>query len=833
MSGALAQRLEVQLQGLVQGVGFRPTVHRLAQRHQLRGWVGNCAEGAELVVEGPGPELEAFLAALPQQLPPRCRIDSLQQHWGPARGEPQGFRISAPSSSGAARASALVSPDLATCGACLAELQDPTNRRHGYPLISCTDCGPRYSVLNQLPFERIHTSLAAFPLCGPCQADYEDPANRRFHAQTLGCTTCGPQLHWRGQADPIGQADQIAEGNRACIAAASAAIRRGEIVAVQGMGGFQLLVDASNGQAIAELRRRKGRPAKPLALMAPRPWINAHCQLSEQEGALLDGPVAPILLLRRKSNSGNTNPASATRAVALEVAGKSAWLGVMGPTTGLHHLLLEDFGGAVVATSANRSGEPLCRDARTDGSLLAHLADGVLSHGLEIVNRLDDSVMRVGAGRPMVLRLGRGLAPLAIPLPGGPGPETPNLALGAHQKGSFAVAIDGPSGRRLALLSPDLSNLGTSAGEQHLRHTLGQWIERHGSTVRAIACDQHPGYVSSQVAQELALSGGLPIHRVQHHHAHLLACLADQGLSKQGLPGNKSPEQELAVGVAWDGAGLGPDGSIWGGECLAFNRGGFTHLAQLRPFHLPGGEQALREPRRAALGLLVAGFGATWRTHLAGLAASLPAGSTLQAFRPDELELLGQAIEQRINSPRCSSVGRLFDAMASLLGLHQRCSYEGQAAMALEALALEALALENGALEDMPLKANRYRIPIQYQGLGQSPWQLDWGPLLDGVLADLTTGVPTSTIALGFHLALAEVVGQLAGDLGVGQLFLAGGCFQNQLLLEQAVRALEQRGVQALWPQQLPCNDAALPIGQLLRQIGGEGARGQETPPKP
>lgn len=833
MIGALAQRLEVQLQGLVQGVGFRPTVHRLAQRHRLRGWVGNCAEGAELVLEGPGPELEAFLAALPQQLPPRCRIDSLQQHWGPARGEPQGFRISAPSSSGAAGASALVSPDLATCPACLAELQDPTNRRHGYPLISCTDCGPRYSVLNQLPFERIHTSLAALPLCGPCQADYEDPANRRFHAQTLGCTACGPQLHWRGQADPIGQADQIEEGNRACIAAAAAAIRRGEIVAVQGMGGFQLLVDARNGPAIAALRRRKGRPAKPLALMAPRPWISAHCQLSAAEGALLDGPVAPILVLRRKSNSGNTNPASTTRAVALEVAGGNAWLGVMGPTTGLHHLLLEAFGGAVVATSANRSGEPLCRDTSTDGSLLAHLADGVLSHSLEIVNRLDDSVMRVSAGRPMVLRLGRGLAPLAIPLPGDPGPETPNLALGAHQKGSFAVAIDGPSGRRLALLSPDLGSLGTSAGERHLRHTLGQWIDRHGCTVGAIACDQHPGYISSHVAEELALSGGLPIHRVQHHHAHLLACLAEHGSPEDG-----SPEQERAVGVAWDGAGLGPDGSIWGGECLTFNRGGFTHLAQLRPFHLPGGEQALREPRRAALGLLVAGFGATWRTHLSGLAASLPAGSTLQAFRPGELELLGQAIEQRINSPRCSSVGRLFDAMASLLGLHQRCSYEGQAAMALEALALEALALEALALEaqapeDGALKSNRYRIPIRRQGLAQAPWQLDWGPLLDGVLADLTTGVPTSTIALGFHLALAEVIGQLAGDLRVGQLFLAGGCFQNQLLLEQAVRALEQRGVQALWPQQLPCNDAALPIGQLLRQIGRGGARGQATPPRP
>ena len=814
MSDSLEQRLEVQLQGLVQGVGFRPTVHRLAQQHRLRGWVGNCLLGAELVVEGPGPQLEAFLAALPQQLPPRCRIDSLQQHWGPARGEPQGFRISPPSSSRAAGASALVSPDLATCPACLAELSDPSNRRHGYPLISCTDCGPRYSVLNQLPFERIHTSLAVFPLCAPCQADYDDPANRRFHAQTLGCSTCGPQLHWRGQSDPIERVDQ------GCIAAAAAALKRGEIVAVQGMGGFQLLVDARNGPAIAELRRRKGRPAKPLALMAPRPWISAHCQISAAESALLDGPVAPILLLRRRPDVGNANPDIATRDIAIndiavEVAGESTWLGVMGPTTGLHHLLLEGFGGAVVATSANRSGEPLCRDAHADSSLLESLADGVLSHGLEIVNRLDDSVMRVSAGRPMVLRLGRGLAPLAIPLPAGPGPEIPNLALGAHQKGSFAVAIDGPSGRRLALLSPELGNLGTSAGEQHLRHTLGQWIGRHGCTLRGIACDQHPGYVSSQVAQEIALSGGLPIHRVQHHHAHLLACLAEHGLAGVAVG--------VAVGVAWDGAGLGPDGSIWGGECLAFNRGGFTHLAQLRPFHLPGGEQALREPRRAALGLLVAGFGTTWRTQLAGLAASLPAGSTLQAFSPHELELLGQAIEQKINSPRCSSMGRLFDAMASLLGLHQRCSYEGQAAMALEALALEAL----------PPQANRYRIPIRRQGLPHAPWQLDWGPLLDGVLADLTTGVAPSTIALGFHLALAEVISQLAGDLGVNQLFLAGGCFQNQLLLEQAVRALEQRGVQALWSQQLPCNDAALPIGQLLRQIGGGGAGGQETPAKP
>jgi hydrogenase maturation protein HypF len=616
------------------------------------------------------------------------------------------------------------------------------------------------------------------------------------------------------------------------------ALKRGEIVAVQGMGGFQLLVDASHGPAIAELRRRKGRPAKPLALMATRTWINGHCSISREEAALLDAPVAPILLLRRQ-----TKPDIATHDIAINVAGESAWLGVMGPSTGLQYLLLESFGGALVATSANRSGEPLCRDASTDGSLLASLADGVLSHGLAIVNRIDDSVMRVSAGRPMVLRLGRGLAPLAIPLPSSENLDTANLALGAQQKGSFALGLHGPSGKRLALLSPDLGNLGTSAGEQHLRQTLGQWIDRHGCSVGAIGCDHHPGYVSTQIAEELAQGHGVALQRVQHHHAHLLACLAEHG-----LPENRLPEHGItgmAVGVAWDGAGLGPDGSIWGGECLAFNRQGLTHLAQLRPFRLPGGEQAHREPRRAALGLLVASFGKAWRTHLQGLAVSLPAGSTLQAFSPDELELLGQAIEQQINSPRCSSVGRLFDAMASLLGLHQRCSYEGQAAMALEGLGLKGLGLEGFRLEDLSDSASwparggkhRYRIPIQRQrepagrgggaddaGLSQAPLQLDWGPLLRGVLADLSTGVPASTVALEFHRALAEVIGRFVGTLGATEVVLAGGCFQNQLLLEHSVRALAQRGIKALWPQQLPCNDAALPIGQLMLQIGGGGA---------
>jgi hydrogenase maturation protein HypF len=759
MDSTPEQRLELEIQGLVQGVGFRPRLYGLAQQLGLRGWVRNGGSGVEVRLEGPTPQLQRFLAELRQQPPPRCRIDQLHQHWGPAAGELTDFQIAPPApqtgtlpGQGAPPTVALISPDLAICPDCLADLHNPHNRRYGYPLISCTNCGPRYSVVERLPFERHHTSLADFPLCPSCEREYADPSDRRFHAQTITCPSCGPQLRWQGNTGTAA----------ACISAAVSALQNGQIVALQGLGGFQLLVDARNPTAVASLRRRKGRPEKPLALVATRAWVDEHCLLSPEEAATFEGPAAPILLLRRRRQGGT--------AVAVAVAPGSPWLGVMRPTSGLHQLLLESMGGVVVATSANRSGEPLCVDAGADAALLKQLADGVLSHGLRIVNRIDDSVVRVACQRPLVLRLGRGLAPCALPRT----TRRQTLALGAQVKGNLALGLPG-----WWLLSPDLGDLGSSAGQQHLRHTLEQWRGRHGLRASAIGCDQHPGYASSQLAAALAEADELPLGRLQHHHAHLLAVMAEHGL------------EGSAMGVAWDGAGHGADGSLWGGECLRVNATGYQRLAHLRPFRLPGGEAALREPRRAALGLLIAAFGdqgpARW-----------------PAFSAEELRVLQRAMASQLNSPLCSSVGRLFDGVAALLGLPQRCSYEGQAAMALEALALDA-----------PASTLAYPLPLR-RSPGPEPWQLDWQPLLEELLRDQASGIAASVSALAFHRALAGAVAELATALQSRRFLLSGGCFQNQLLLELSTAALEQRGIEPLWPQQLPCNDGALAIGQLM-----------------
>ncbi len=833
------RRLELQLEGLVQGVGFRPWVHRLAMGLGLRGWVANGPDGAAVALEGERQALERFLAALAETRPPHCRIDRQQLRWRASQGEPAGVRIapssavgSGPGATGgsrsAAAARALVLPDLATCATCLAELRDPANRRHGYPFISCTDCGPRYSLLRRLPFEREHTSLAEFPLCAACRREYGDPADRRFHAQTLSCPACGPRLAWREPAQPPATGDAEAEADadadadaeaatapaaaaahRAAIAAAAAALRAGRIVALQGVGGFQLLVDAGNAAAVAELRRRKGRPDKPLALMAPRSWIEVHGRPGPAEAALLDSAAAPIVLLRRRGRPP----------IAAGVTQGSAWLGVMRPSSALHELLLEAYGGPLVATSANRSGEPLASDPRRDAAVLAVLADGVLSHGLAIINPVDDGVARGAGGQPLLLRQGRGQAPIALEIAGcGNGDAGVVLALGAQLKASVALALPLPDQRRLALLSPALGELGSTAGEAHLQHTLVAWQERHGVSPAGLRCDGHPGYVSTRLAQALAARDGLPLIAVQHHHAHLLACAAEHGL--------EGPQ----LGVAWDGSGHGDDGSLWGGEALAVERSGYRRLARLRPFPLPGGEAAAREPRRAALGLLHAGLGA------AGLEAAIQEAAglaSLTAFTAEELAVLCKLLERqgalaRGQAPLCSSVGRLFDAVASLLGLVQRCSYEGQAAMALEGLATAALEREGRAPGGRGAPAaSHQRLALQRSPAGE-PWQLDWHPLLEALLQDLAAGRDPGAIALTFHRALARGLGELASALGARQLLLAGGCFQNALLLELACTDLRQRGIEPLWPRRLPCNDGAIAIGQLLAE-----APGPPPPPRP
>jgi hydrogenase maturation protein HypF len=791
------RRLRLQLGGLVQGVGFRPWSYRLALQLHLTGWVGNDVDGVCLDLEGTEADLQRFLQALQTHPPPRCRIDRLQQHWGTATGQLSDFRIAAAAAaSGSHAANALASPDLAICPACLAELADPTSRRHRYPFISCTDCGPRYSLLRQLPFERAHTSLAAFPLCQDCAREYADPADRRFHAQTLSCPACGPRLRWQGKSSSTDDPVQA-------ISAAAAALRQGRIVALQGIGGFQLLVDPGNAAAVAELRRRKGRPDKPLALLATPSWLEACCHINAEEREQWWSPAAPILLLRRREGSEQLAHLDGS------VAGDTPWLGVMRAASGLHQLLLEAFGGgALVATSANRSGEPIAGDADEDGERLDQLADGVLRHDLPIVNRSDDSVLRLAAGRPLVLRLGRGLAPLAVAHAAlQPDAKGAGLALGAQLKGSLALQLP-----QQILLSPDLGDIGSSRGSHLLEATASSWLQRHSVTAAAIACDAHPGYSSSQLAADLASHQGLPLQPVQHHHAHLLTVMAEHGLAG---------EQR---GVAWDGSGHGDDGTLWGGEALAVSSAGYRRLARLRPFPLPGGERALREPRRAALGLLISAYGERWRERVPACGAR----PWLQAFKPEDLEVLEQALARDLNSPLCSSVGRLFDAVAALLGLQQICSYEAQAAMALEGLATRMVA--HGASGHRP----SYRLPLKCSAAtGCLEW--DWRPLLEQLLQDLADGGAgdrserASGIALAFHQALAEGLADLAAlvrppeALGAGHIpdgtqpfLLSGGCFQNALLLERSVAALQARGITAVWSQQLPCNDAALAVGQLL-----------------
>ncbi len=795
------RRLRLAVEGLVQGVGFRPHVHRLAGELALSGWIRNGEGGVLIELQGEAGQLEAFLLRLSRDPPPLSRLERIGRQWCEPQAAGGGFRIlpsPPPGERGRAAGEAvgLVLPDLAPCPACLAEIRDPAGRRRGYAFTSCVHCGPRYSVVRALPYERERTALAAFPLCPACRREYADPADRRFHAQTIACPHCGPRLRWHGADGGLAITDPaepppLDPGGRICptpaLAAAVAALRQGEIVALQGLGGFQLLVRARSGAAVAELRRRKARPDKPLALLAPDlAWVRRHCHLAPAEAALLSGAAAPIVLLRRRE------PAR-TPGVAAEVAPGLPWLGVMLPATPLHALLMEALGEPLVATSGNRSGEPLCW--RPDEALerLAGLADGFLLHDRPILQPIDDAVAQVVDGEAMLLRHARGYAPTAIALvPCGADPQAIEgmVAVGGDQKGAFALGLGGR-----ALLGPHLGDLGSESAERHRQVTLDAWLACHRLGPGRFAADRHPGYRSGAIARERAAT---PPRLVQHHHAHLLACLAEHGLA---------PPQ---VGVAFDGAGDGGDGTLWGGECLRLEGGGFRRLARLRPLPLPGAERAMREPRRAALGLLHAAFGAAaLRQGLGGWQA------TRAAFSAEELEVLLQMLERNLQTPIASSAGRLFDGMASLLGIRQRCSHEGQAAMELEAAAWRALEHE-GDGGAPPTVGGAPLAFVLREGSGGEPIELDWGPLLGALLAAREQGAEAETLALAFHRALAEALVALGQRLGLERLLLGGGCFQNRLLLQLSIHGLRRADIEPLWPRRIPCNDGGLALGQLL-----------------
>lgn len=868
----------------MQGVGFRPHVYRVATECGLAGWVANDPRGVTIEVEGTPTALETFQERLVAEAPPLAVIHGVEADWvepvldpievgGERAGQAAEFHIRP--SDGAGRRTAVVLPDAATCPECLAEVLDPAQRRHGYPFTNCTHCGPRFTIVRALPYDRPNTTMAGFPLCPECRREYEDSADRRFHAQPVACPECGPQLALWGPDGTVLPGDPL-EG-------AAAALGRGEIVAVKGLGGFQLLADATNGAAVARLRRRKYREEKPFAVMvADLAAARAFCRVPPEAETVLTSPAAPIVLLerrRRASGSSASGPSGAigassgregtaadgagtarwtdldgesrgayaaapqpgdepVREVAPEVAPGNPCLGLMLPTTPLHHLLLRKVAFPVVATSGNRSDEPIATDETDALERLAGMADLFLVHDRPIERHADDSVVRLVLGEPRLLRRARGYAPLPILLPR---PVPAVLAVGGHLKNTVALAVE-----ERVYLSQHLGDMDTPETLAAFGRAAADLLRLYEARPVAVAHDLHPDYASTLAAREIAArlgeergaeAGGapLPLVAVQHHHAHLAACLADSG----------EPLDRPVLGVTWDGTGYGPDGTVWGGELLLGDAASFRRVGWLRPFRLPGGEAAVREPRRSALALLwdLLGPDALERRDLPAVAA----------FTPAELRTVGGMLARGFGAPVTTSAGRLFDGVAALLDLRQRVGFEGQAAMELEHLAWTSTSVGapegpgggspgggrnntrwSGAGQGGAGRSGAY--PLDVTGRPEEPdggLELDWRPLLRALLADRAAGVASAMIARRFHGGLAAGIAEAAGRVGQERVALTGGCFQNRLLTEETAAALRRAGHRVLLHRWVPPNDGGLSLGQVVvaaarleRSGDGDGAKG-------
>ena len=738
----------------MQGVGFRPLVYRLATALGLSGGVRNDSTGLVVEVEGPVALIERFREALRQETPPAAVVSGHLDEWVPTEGT-AGFEIWP--SDAAGRRTTLLLPDLATCAACSAEIFDPKDRRYRYPFTNCTQCGPRFSIVLSIPYDRAATTMRQFAMCAPCAAEYADPSDRRFHAQPTACPACGPQLAlW----DPTGTC--LADRDKALRRAADT-VRRGEILALKGLGGFQLVVDARHDDAVRRLRRAKAREEKPFALMAPDlDWVRSAARVSVVEERLLCSPQAPIVLVERREDGGDVAPS---------VAPGNPNLGVMLPYTPLHHLLLADLSFPVIATSGNRADEPICTDEREALERLRGLADVFLVHDRPIARPIDDSVTRVILGGEQVLRRARGYAPLPIALPT---PAAPILAVGAHLKSAVALTLDAH-----AFVSAHVGDLETvEAAEAHQR-ACEDLPRLYACVPVATACDAHPDYASTHIAMRL----GRPTIAVQHHHAHVAACMAENGV------------RERVLGVAWDGTGYGTDGTIWGGEFLLAEPASFERFAHLRAFPLPGGDAAVREPRRAALGLLHALWGeALWQQ--ADLAP-------VRAVEQRERRVWASMLAAGVNCPATSSVGRVFDAVASLAGLRQVTRFEGQTAMELE------FALAGIDTDD------QYPFGIAKSG-EMAPWVIDWAPLIGSFIEDVRRQVPVGFLSARFHNTLVEMIVAVALRAGQERVALTGGCFQNRYLTERAVSRLEAEGFRPLWHRLVPPNDGGIALGQAV-----------------
>jgi hydrogenase maturation protein HypF len=739
------------LSGHVQGVGYRPFVYRLAHALGVRGWVRNTAGRVEILAQAPAAVLDRFSDALVSAAPPLARPRLAASEPAAAAGA-DGFAILDSEASG--RREIHVPPDYFACDDCQRELRDPADRRYRYPFINCTQCGPRYTIIDRLPYDRPNTSMAGFPLCADCAREYTDPLDRRFHAEPVACPCCGPSQQYVAGGARI-------DDTEAALAAAVARIRDGAIVAVRGVGGYHLICDARSEAAVQRLRARKHRPHKPLAVMVPqrgadgldeaRRWARPDAAAQRW----LSDPTRTIVLCRK----ADPDPLAPGIAPGLHE------IGIFLPYSPLHHLLLDDIGGPVVATSGNLSGEPVLTGPEEAQRRLAGIADAFLHHDRPIRRPADDPVFRIIDGAPRPLRLGRGVAPLELALPFDVG--APLLAVGGHMKNTVALAWD-----RRVVVSPHIGDLDSPRSLAVFEQVIDDLQRLYGVRAQRIACDAHPQYASSRWARE----HGLPLTEIFHHHAHAGA-----------VAGEFAFNGEMLV-FTWDGTGYGDDGTIWGGEAVLGRQGAWRRAASFRPFRLPGGDRAGREPWRAAAALC-------WEQGLALDAA------------PEGAELARSAWERDINCPRSTAAGRLFDAAAALTGLCTYASFEGQGPMQLEAAAGSVIAMRS-----LPLQSDEHGC-----------LRADWAALLP-MLTD--TGVPAGERAARFHGAMAAtlvaVAQRLRAEQGVETVGLSGGVFQNALLAAAARGGLEKDGFRVLLPRIVPCNDAGIAYGQIVEAAAGE-----------
>lgn len=803
------RHVHIHVTGIVQGVGMRPFVYREAMAHGICGWVLNAGDGVHIEAHALAGALDAFVAALSEHAPAAARVEHVEvvdlaaNGWDAANEE--GFRIVA--SQDQTAHTTLVSPDIATCNDCLRELFDPADRRYHYPFINCTNCGPRFTIIRSLPYDRAATSMDRFPMCPECAAEYANPLDRRFHAQPDACFDCGPHITWREASVGDGQDEAAAspavgttrETSDAIIDRCVELLANGGIVAIKGLGGFHLSCDASNEQAVAELRRRKRRSNKPLAVMV-RSLADAErlCHISDVERGLLAGSIRPIVLLRRRAvcESGDSPDALA---LAPSVARDLPELGVMLPYTPLQHLLLAAAEArgmhALVMTSGNLSEEPIETDddLAWEHLVAAGIADALLGNDRAILSRYDDSVVRVVDGAVMPVRRARGYAPQPLPLPALDGTPSCVLACGPQQKATIALTREGANGEATCFVSQhigDVENGGTFDAWNAARTRLEDLFDLAPA---ALACDVHPIYLSSQWSREQARKCNLPLVEVQHHHAHIASVMAE------AIAAGQLTTDARVLGIAFDGTGAGTDGTIWGGEFLVAGLADFERAAHLRTWALPGGAASVRDARRNAFALL---------SEL-GLLEHPGAARLLDSLDEQTRSVTATMIERGINSPRTSSMGRLFDAAAAILGICDKATYEGEPAIEFEAAAWCALG-------GKPVRLDGNHTGV-FTSADDSP-TLDPQPLIEALLNGIEAGAPADRLALGFHIAISHATTHVACEIcereGLDTVALSGGVFMNRLLLQLLTHELKDAGLAVLAPHAVPVNDGCIAYGQ-------------------